>query len=95
MSDTTPIDYLESLDDDEIIEYLVVKRKRDAVLEQLTPSDLFTNDLIQEIEMRGFKVIENCDEHEVESVVQLHRTCNPLWEQKAIDLIYSMSDRII
>lgn len=53
-----------------------------------------TNDLLNEIENRGYRVIED-ERYRYERICQLHRTGNPLWEVEALELIYELAGKVV
>ena len=61
--------------------------------------DLDDDDLIEELEDRGYVVQRdpiNTDlMEEMETIVQMHRVGDKRWEQRAIDLLYQTTGKIV
>lgn len=60
--------------------------------------DLETDDLIDELESRGFKVVgENDDltDSDVHKIVQMHRCGDPRWESEAIAFLYNLAGKVV
>ena len=56
-------------------------------MQEYYASDCRTNDLIDELEWRGFSVRENFDQYEVDNVVRMHQQGKD-WQEKALRLLY-------
>lgn len=58
-------------------------------------------DLIDELESRGYTVDDETEGtfvdqlEEIETIVQLHRCKDPAWEQRAVDLLYTLAGKIV
>ena len=64
--------------------------------------DIDSDDLIEELESRGYYVSKNgvvgdwdVPDTELHEIVQLHRTGNPQWESKAIEYLYEQAGKIV
>lgn len=64
-------------------------------------NELHDDDLIDELERRGYTIDDETEEividqlEEVETIVQLHRCKDPAWEQRAVDLLYTLAGKIV
>jgi hypothetical protein len=57
-------------------------------------SECATNDLLNEVENRGYRLIEEEPER-YERICQLHRIGSPLWETEALELIYELAGKVV
>ena len=65
-------------------------------------SDIDSDDLIEEIESRGYDVSKagvvgdfDVPDNELHDIVQMHRTGNPQWQAQAIEYLYEQAGKIV
>lgn len=96
------IDYLENKG------YCVIGTEEDAAnyledrgwyVSEFVDSDKISNinscELVDELEARGFTILETNNSNPVESIVQYHRCGDPRWEKLALEYLYTLANKVV